>query len=345
MADRQSSTPIGDGSGDNSDPRQLLLHAPGELLRCGLAAAHERPLIGVRTDGGVRAWRSPPADAWRYPLVEWLRAGHCYTAVGLDVDERDAIERIAQATMGAGPVPSPSLVSERRASGHLTAVWILGHPVHRGEHARPRPLATLARCAEYYTAAIGADAAYVGVLAANPTHPDYSTSYLRDAGLSLGELAAAVPAGWRRPGVRRLATDAGRNCWLTVQAFRAAGRQAVSDADLGPMVYAANRQLSPPLDRAEVDGIIRSAIRRRRQWAARGWHSVTWLARQATRGRRSGVARRAATADRDAAILGRLACGEGVRATARAEGLEPSTVLRIRDRAARRPTGGLLSNV
>ena len=43
---------------------QPLLFAPSELLACGLRDAHHHPLVGVRTEDGVRSWRTLPATAW-----------------------------------------------------------------------------------------------------------------------------------------------------------------------------------------------------------------------------------------------------------------------------------------
>ena len=56
-------------------PDQPLLFAPGELLACGLRDAHTQPLVGRRTGDGVRSWRTSPARAWHWPLVEWTRTG------------------------------------------------------------------------------------------------------------------------------------------------------------------------------------------------------------------------------------------------------------------------------
>ena len=47
-----------------STPQELhqpLLFAPSELLACGLRDAHHHPLVGERTENGVRSWRTSPA--------------------------------------------------------------------------------------------------------------------------------------------------------------------------------------------------------------------------------------------------------------------------------------------
>ena len=58
------------------DLHQPLLFAPSELLACGLRDAHHHPLVGVRTEAGVRSWRTSPATAWEHPLVELGTHGH-----------------------------------------------------------------------------------------------------------------------------------------------------------------------------------------------------------------------------------------------------------------------------
>ena len=117
---------------DNDQP---LLFAPGELLACGLRDAHTQPLVGRRTGDGVRSWRTSPALAWQWPLVEWTRTGNSYAALGFDCDSRDAVERAAASCMGAGDLPTPNVYATRTATGHAQIFYLLDRPVHRG---RPR---------------------------------------------------------------------------------------------------------------------------------------------------------------------------------------------------------------
>ena len=69
---------------------QPLLFAPSELLACGLRDAHYHPLVGVRTEAGVRSWRTSPATAWEHPLVEWARTATSYYSIVLDCDSRES---------------------------------------------------------------------------------------------------------------------------------------------------------------------------------------------------------------------------------------------------------------
>ena len=63
------------------DLHQPLLFAPSELLACGLRDAHHHPLVGVRTEDGVRSWRTSPATALEHPLVEWARTATSYYSI------------------------------------------------------------------------------------------------------------------------------------------------------------------------------------------------------------------------------------------------------------------------
>ena len=266
-------------------PVQAILFAPDELLRCGLAAAHPHPLVGTRTTAGVRSWRSTPDRAWVNPLVEWARAGSSYAALILDVDDREAVERVHAAAMGAGPVPTPNVTMTRRESGHVHAAWLLGTPVHRGASAREKPLRLFGRVAEYFTTAVGADTGYAGVLASNPTHADYLTAYPRAEPYELRELARVVPDRWRVP--TTAVSEPGRNCMLFRECCRWGLR--ITDGELMFWALERNRGMVHPLDRAEVEGIVESVYRYRRRWRAQG-HTPEWLAKQATVGRRGGLA-------------------------------------------------------
>ena len=91
--------------------------------------------------------------------------------------------------------------------------------------------------------------------------------------------------------------------------------------------------------------IVKSVLRYRDQWRARGWNVPKWIKRQADRGRRntrgqqrqkgirSGEVRRERTRERDRRILARLKGGQSTRAVAAAQNLPPSTVQSIHERS------------
>ena len=243
------------------------------------------PLVGKRTESGVRSWRTSPARAWPWPMVEWTRTGNSYAAIGFDCDSRDAVERAAASCMGGGDLPVPNVYATRTASGHAQVFYLLDRPVHRGDHARAQPLRYLSRVAEYFRASLGADAGYRGVLSSNPTHADYQSSYPRFEPYALADLASVIPRGWRVP--RPATTAEGRN----VELFLALCRRGLRDTDRQLEAYAHtyNGQFSTALDAGELRGIIRSVLRYRARWREQG-HQQAFLWRQANRGRKGGTA-------------------------------------------------------
>ena len=282
------------------NPYQPLLFAPAELLACGLRDAHHYPLVGERTEDGIRSWRTSPANAWSHSLVEWPRTANSYASIVLDCDSRESQElALAVVEVGYLDLPRPNVAVVRSASGHLQLGWHLRTPVHRGATARPRPLAALGRIAEYYAAKLRSDCGYVGALAYNPVHSDYKAIYPRSEPFDLGELAEPIPGRWRRPALAAdLATQPGRNCHL----FAALCKLALRCSDDGLLTWARtlNREFFVPLADAEVRGAWRSVCRYRARWRVQG-HQQAWLWKQAARGRkggligglRSGVVRRA----------------------------------------------------
>ena len=306
--------------------QQPLNFAPAELRAHGLRDAHTFPLVGKRTPmGRVFSWRTAPARAWAWPLVEWSRTGNSFAALGFDCDTREAVERAAASCMGAGDLPTPNVYATRKASGHAQVFYLLDRPVHRGEHARAKPLTYLARVSEFYRATLGADTGYTGVLSSNPVHRDYQTSYPRAEPYALADLAAVIPKGWRVP--RPATTGVGRN----VELFRALCQRGLQDTDsqLEAFAHTYNDQFVPPLDAAELQGILKSVLRYRDRWREHG-HQQSFLFRQALRGRKggtaSGLARLANVSDRDRFIVARLDAGESQRAVARAFGVSQFTV-------------------
>ena len=277
--------------------QQPLLFTPEELLACGLSDAHTHPLVGKRTAAGVRSWRTTPARAWVNQLVEWSRTGTSYAAIGFDCDSREAVERAAASCMGGGELRTPNVYATRTASGHVQIFYLLERAVHRGERARVKPLTYLARVSEYYRATLGADAGYTGVLSSNPTHADYETSYPRAEPYALADLASVIPRGWRVP--RPATTAEGRNSQLYRALAKFAGSARHSDADVraeADRLYGEIDQDRPHwFSRAELDGVVRSVLRNRQSWRSRpsGWHQPAFLVKQAARGRRSGLVRRA----------------------------------------------------
>ena len=157
------------------DPEQRSLPLVSALreaptpIRERIRAAHVRPLVGLRTasDEVICIGRRAPAQAWSYPILEWLRAGHAQAAIGLDLDDPVDVGLALDALRDTdSKLPRPSVVAVRERSGHALAVWGLASPVAHGPKARQGPRRFLGRVAEYLAWATHADAGFVGVLAA-----------------------------------------------------------------------------------------------------------------------------------------------------------------------------------
>ena len=332
-------------SNNNTDNRtaerqqQLPLDfVPRSLRDAGLTDAHSAPLVGVRTAAGVRSFRTSPDRAWRrvdpYELLEWGRTGNSYPALVLDCDSRGAVELAHACSMSAGPLPVPNVTIARRESGHLHAAWFLRTPVHRGAGARAKPLTLFGRVAEYYRATLGADSGFVGVLSSNPVdreHFDTAWPRLPLAGYELRELARALPRGWRMPSPAT--TAAGRNVALFRMLYKRGLRGA--DEELRAIAHAANLENAIPMDRVEVDGIVKSVLRYRRRWRAQG-HAQWFRIQQADLGRRAGTAsgavRRIRSSERAAAILTAAAAGAKPGELAARFGVTSRTVYRALSR-------------
>ena len=156
--------------------------------------------------------------------------------------------------------------------------------------------------------------------------PGFATNWGRREPYRLPELAEVIPFGWRIPKAPR--TGEGRNCALFDALRRFAGSPENAEHDLFTVAMAINQGFERPLSVQEVRGIAKSVTKRRARWVARGSYYTpeqrTLWGRE--RGIRSGKARRKRTADRDAAIVEAVECGESIRSVEREYGLTHGTV-------------------
>ena len=260
----------------------------------GLREAHALPLVSRGRAYGWRMTRRPARIAWLYwPEIE-LRTPSSFPTLVLDCDSEP--EHYLAVAFGSGLVCPPNWITHT-LSGHGHAVYTLDRPVLRGEKSRLRPLRLLARIAEYYRVAYGADSGYVGLLTHNPTHARYrdSTTWWREDPWTLAELAAVIPKGWRMPA--KPTTPEGRN----VSLFRLGMRWCGYPANWGniegveAVIEAANAALDLPLYAGEVHDIVKSVIKISRKNLASGQTQQQFGFIQAARGRKSGEARRRGT--------------------------------------------------
>lgn len=290
--------------------------APDLVREHGLRETHKFPLVSHGKRHGPINWsaRKPIDVAFaEYDSLEFHRSASAVTAVVLDVDGLHAVDRVLQAVYyDFDGIAEPNWWTMRPASGGAHVVWTLAKPVLRGEHARERPLRKLAVITEYLAERLDADQGYAGILAHNPTPPDGAglrTEWRRRDPYSLDELAESIPEGWRRPTVSR--TGIGRNVDVFTSCIKWAGSPKNAGEAVLPYALVVNEQMKPPLDFREVKGIAASVGRiraagfpkSRRRPPGSGIYYTHTSEEQAERARRGGEKRRAAVADRDAAML------------------------------------------
>ena len=313
--------------------------APLKVRAHGYRDAHVRPLVsrGKGRDGEFRAsWRVAPADAWAFPSLE-LRAANSWSVLVFDCDQARGTEAVIEALVDRR-APPPNWMVTRRPAGGTHVVYCLASPVHRGAEARARPLRLLGRVSEFLGEVLEADRGYAQVLSHNPMArpqgPNLSTTWSRREPYELREIAEVIPLGWRRPRVSR--TAIGRNCELFYGLMRWAGSPKNLGNDVLAAAVVANQVFDVPLDHGEVAGIARSVERYRRGWIAQGrfFAEEEKSAWAADRGRRSGLARRQATAVRDGGIVQAVLEGQTFAAVARQHALDEQTVRHVVSREA-----------
>ena len=296
---------LGDpGGGAVVDAVQLALpgieYAPAKVRRYGLQEAHTYPLVSSGKDA-AGVWHSscrvPAARAWGFPELEYGRTGTSIPALLFDMDD-DPTDWLADVL---GPdMPRPNWIVWRTANMHAHVCYTLERPVLTGEQARQTPQAWLARVGEYMAAKLKADAAYSAALAHNPmsrsSRGRYRTDWLRQEPYSLAELAAFVPKGWRRP-IAQPRTVYGRNDALFREGMRWSGkpRNWGKWAALETHLWAMNAGFIEPLNARELAGIVKSIVRYQRRNLESGKQQEMFAFIQASRGRKSGAARRKGT--------------------------------------------------
>ena len=275
-----------------------LAEAPAKVRDHGLRAAHPRPLVsmGKSRDGRMRSWRVPPRVAWRFPSLQYAVLGSSIAALALDCDDPDRL------AAGLADLLDPNWIARRRDNDHAHAVWTLAEPVHKYPTARPGPLLFLAEIGDYYAQAVGADPAYSGLLAHNPTRhfreEEFSVTWGHREPRTLEQLASVIPFGWERPPVRQ--TGIGRNADIFAAGMSWAGRKANAHLPVLPALMSIMEEVLeayPDADHAytvaEVQASAGKIEKYRERWTANGWHKPAWIERQKSRkAKQTGKARK-----------------------------------------------------
>ena len=334
--------------GVNRRPELPLDHAPQKVREHGYRDAHIRPLVSRgkrRDDPFPGSFRVTPQEAWGYPSIE-LRTGNSWPVLILDCDGPEGTERLIGAITDRS-VCCPNWMVTRRRSNGTHAVWTLARPVlrpsRRGPPPRRKPMNALARISEYYAGAVGADTGYTGVLSHNPmaaAHgPGMVTTWSRKEPYTFEDLAEVIPFGWRVPKLKQ--TAIAKEVDLFEALCKWAGSPRNRGRDLWGVAAILNEQFAEPCRDSTVRRAVKSVERYRERWERDGWCCPAWINRQAARGRRSGLARRKATADRDRAICDAVMGGASIRAVARDHGLWEGSVRHIVNRDLPLWSGGV----
>ena len=298
----------------HSEPQLSLALAPPRIQDC-LRDAHNHPLAGFKDGGKMVSHRVPPSELWGYPFTEIGQTYTSYCALVFDCDDPDA----AELAFYDKTFPRPSWMVQNQENRHLHVGYGLVLPVHRYEAAKPKPLQTLRRVAEYGTRALNADPGFSGVLTRNPEPrnpiPNYGertrTWWGRKRLFWLSEFNLYIPKGWRapRPGQGHNRNWPQRGSVPRLPGLgRAPGKREQGRARLRP----GTRHRGPRTLRQNIRSLFSrfrgsgDCLRRTAQWAGK-WHSPQFIGRQKARGKRGGAAsgkvRRKRTEIRDAMIL------------------------------------------
>ena len=273
-------------------PLPFPIQAAPLIVRAhGLQDTHSFPLV-ARAKG--ESFRVSPLQAWHFLLLE-IRAGNSYPLLTLDCDGPASVQAFWLTQLNS-ELPEPNWVVQNPATGNLQPSWCFAHPVHRGETARAKPLHSLARVNEYFRALCEADTGFVGCLQRNPVQHEHKTFWGRTEPFELAELLECLPAGWKIPTVPKTAVGRNNGLFRALCSFVATPiNYHVSSSELAAVADMKNQAFTlhglPPLDRAEVAGIVRSVYRRHQRKLSSGEQQRTFSFIQAARGRKSGQRR------------------------------------------------------
>ena len=241
--------------------------------------------------------------------------------------------------------PNWTAINPENAFAHL--VWGVSAPVLvDSPDMRQAPLRYLCAIEAAYRAVLGADQGYSGLLTKNPFHPRWRVLWGPDTFYDLGELAECVDLSRHIPkrGKNPEEIGLGRNCTLfddlakqwaykKIREYKPLGIQGWNpwQSDCYQWALQRNGDFSVPLDSREVWHVTKSVSKWTwRNMSLEGWRR--WVAKthtsdiQAARGRKSGAARLAASADKRASARLMYVQGQSIRQIAQALGVGRSTV-------------------
>lgn len=310
------------------DRPYCMAHKKGGMLYRPLYIARNYPIIQV----------NPPWLTWCLPF---------------DIDK----EGEGMTAWHTAELPEPLATASDRITGRGHVFYALAAPVLTGIEARQKPQRLLSAIEGAMTERMGADPAYTGLVAKNPLHgrkwrvnwsrnpARYELKFLADW-LSDSEIKRHWPCKWNKAWNEREATGTGRNVatfdatrqwayyaireyWPVTGEARRPAFNAWQDACTNRARDYNATEHNYPMGDSECRAIGKSISR----WTWKHMHPETLAAIKSAAARRSGIksgmARRANTADRDAAIITDHAAGISTRKLAAEHGMTQSGIMRI----------------
>ena len=315
-----------------SEERRPIVFAPDDILAHGYSMTHSRPRCGPGKDASgafVKPDRRAPSEAWTYASVELQPADHL-SVIAVDIGHPRSVSTLYIKVHLEKTIPAPNWIVERMGKGSAHAVWTLETPVYankkRGGHA---PRALYDRVWDWLTADLGGDPSYRGYISHNPSStgigPGLRTYWGRREPDTLAWMKDLMPDTPIAPTKQQ---DAG-SCELFEAMLRWAGLYENRNIPALPGAIRYNEMhLAGRMKMTAVRSIARKIEEYREEWIEKG-NMVTLSERQARRGYKSGKARRARAAKRDAEIAEAVWGGESMRSVSRRTGLSVSGVQKI----------------
>lgn len=311
-----------------------------DLFRAGLP---DKPYCMTAKDR--RTFIRPLHVAQRYPYIQ-INAPWLTVAMTFDIDRAGGA-----GAWVAADLPEPLASATNRANEHAHIIYALAAPVITGMNARQKPLTLLSAIQGAMTERLNADPGYSGLIAKNPlsrkwrnlwsTQPArYELKFLREF-IGDKEIERHLPRAKNRAHL----TGAGRNVevftstrWWAYRAIKDYLEARIDEWHDAVMhrVLTTNADYPNPMSENECRHIGKHISKWTWQKIAMNntaeSYEQTFIAIQTARGRRSGKARRKATADRDAAIIAAAAGGMTQRTLAAEFNMSRGGITRILQR-------------
>ena len=232
----------------------------------------------------------PKAKAIETPYLQ-INPPCLVTQLIFDIDKSDAFFAWSDANL-----PQPNWISKNKENGHAHIGYMLSAPVCTTNNARQKVVRYLACIQNAYTAKLGADKGYVGLIAKNPLHEKWDNHILSTELYDLNYLADFV--NLEQLPRNQHVSGLGRNCTLfdivRIWAYKAIREHSDSyyaewEAEVLTRALHANTAFSSPLEYQEVKQTARSIAK----WVWRNHGSAefqaNFSAKQAKKGRKGGL--------------------------------------------------------